>query len=47
MTSFKPREVIKILKKLGYLEKRQAGSHIIMFNPKNKKPFQFQYMQRS
>lgn len=37
MTSFKPREMIKILKKLGFVEKRQTGSHVIMFHPKNKK----------
>lgn len=30
MTAFKPKEVVKILKKLGYLSKRQTGSHLIM-----------------
>ncbi len=37
MASFKPKEVISILKKLGYIEKRQTGSHLMMFHPgKNK-----------
>ncbi len=37
MASFKPREVISILQKLGFIEKRQTGSHKIMFHPaKNK-----------
>ncbi|OGM59699.1 hypothetical protein A3A75_00965 [Candidatus Woesebacteria bacterium RIFCSPLOWO2_01_FULL_39_10] len=33
MTSFKPKEVVKILRKLGFTEKRQKGSHLIMYNP--------------
>ena len=37
MTAFKPNEVVKILKKLGYLSKRQTGSHLIMYNPKKNK----------
>jgi predicted RNA binding protein YcfA (HicA-like mRNA interferase family) len=37
MASFKPREVISILKKLGFVEKRQTGSHIILYQAdKNK-----------
>lgn len=37
MASFKPREVVSILKKLGFVEKRQTGSHLIMYNlSKNK-----------
>ena len=36
MASFKPKEVISILKKLGYIKKRQTGSHIIMYNAKTK-----------
>ncbi len=32
MASFKAREIVKILKKLGFVEKRQTGSHLIMFN---------------
>lgn len=32
MASYKPREVIKILVKLGFIEKRQSGSHMIMYN---------------
>lgn len=30
MATFKPREVLSILKKLGYSKVRQSGSHIIM-----------------
>lgn len=37
MASFKAREVVKILQKLGYIQKRQTGSHLIMYNPKLKK----------
>lgn len=33
MASFKPKEVISILQKLGFLKKRQTGSHSIMFHP--------------
>lgn len=37
MTAFKAKEIVKILKKLGYLPKRQTGSHLIMYHPtKNK-----------
>jgi predicted RNA binding protein YcfA (HicA-like mRNA interferase family) len=36
MPSFKPRVVVKILTKLGYIQKRQAGSHLIMFHPTSK-----------
>lgn len=32
MASFKPREVISILQKLGFIRKRQTGSHVIMHN---------------
>ncbi len=32
MPSFKPKEVVKILKKLGFMEKRQTGSHLIMYS---------------
>lgn len=37
MASFKAREIVKILQKLGYIRKRQTGSHLIMYNPKSKK----------
>lgn len=33
MASFKPKEVVSILQKLGFLKKRQPGSHAVMFNP--------------
>lgn len=36
MASFKSKEVVKILQKLGYIPKRQTGSHIIMFRPSKK-----------
>ena len=37
MASFKAREVVKILQKLGYVQKRQTGSHLIMYHPKLKR----------
>lgn len=33
MASFKPKEVVSILQKLGFTKKRQTGSHAIMFHP--------------
>ncbi len=36
MASFKPREIVKILTKLGYIQKRQTGSHLIMYNSRTK-----------
>lgn len=35
--SLKAREVVGILKRLGFQEDRQSGGHLILFNPKNKK----------
>ncbi len=37
MPSFKAREIVKILEKLGYIQKRQTGSHLIMYHVKLKK----------
>ena len=37
MPSFKSREVISVLQKLGFIQKRQTGSHIIMYNPNSKR----------
>lgn len=37
MASFKAREIVKILEKLGYIQKRQTGSHCIMYNSKFKR----------
>lgn len=37
MAAFKPREVISILQKLGFIRKRQTGSHVIMNNPNSKR----------
>lgn len=36
MASFKPREIVSILLKLGYIKKRQTGSHVILFHPVSK-----------
>lgn len=36
MASFKPKEVVSILQKLGFVKKRQTGSHLIMFHPESK-----------
>lgn len=36
MTAFKPREIVRILEKLGYVKKRQTGSHIMMYHQKRK-----------
>jgi len=33
MAAFKPREVVSILQKLGFIRKRQTGSHVIMHSP--------------
>ncbi len=37
MAAFKPKEVVKILSKLGYFPKRQTGSHLMMYHPVTKK----------
>ena len=37
MASFKAREIVKILQKLGYIQKRQTGSHLIMYHPELKR----------
>ncbi len=37
MPSFKAREIVKILQKLGYIQKRQTGSHLMMYHPKSKR----------
>ena len=36
MASFKPKEVISILQKLGFIHKRQSGSHVLMYKPETK-----------
>lgn len=33
----KPQKLIKILTKLGFIEKRQKGSHLILVNEKRNK----------
>lgn len=35
--SFKPKEVIKKFKKLGYIIDRQSGSHVVLYHPKLQK----------
>jgi len=37
LPSLKPREVVKKLKKLGFIEHNQVGSHLTMKNPSNSK----------
>lgn len=37
MASFKSKDIIKILQKLGFIRKRQTGSHMIMYHPSSKK----------
>ncbi len=37
MASFKPKEVASILQKLGFIRKRQTGSHLIFYNSKLKR----------
>ena len=37
MASFKPREVVRILQQLGFAEKRQTGSHLILYHPNLKR----------
>lgn len=36
MASFKPKEIISILEKFGFVRKRQSGSHVIMFHSDTK-----------
>lgn len=36
MASFKPKEIVSVLAKLGFVRKRQSGSHAIMFHPDTK-----------
>ena len=37
LPSFTPKQVIQKLQKLGFVKDHQTGSHIVMFNPNNKK----------
>jgi len=37
LPSLKPREVVKKLKKLGFIEHHQVGSHLTMKNSRNDK----------
>lgn len=36
MASFKAKEVVRILEKLGFIQKRQTGSHLMVFHPMRK-----------
>jgi len=33
LPSLKPREIVKILKKNGFIEVRQVGSHLHLYHP--------------
>ncbi|MCK5320079.1 type II toxin-antitoxin system HicA family toxin [Candidatus Parcubacteria bacterium] len=33
----KPKQIVKILKKIGFVERRQTGSHLILSNPDTNK----------
>jgi len=46
MASFKPREVVRILEKLGFIAKRQTGSHLIMYRSSDKKLFLFLFIKK-
>jgi len=37
LPSLKPREVVKKLKELGFIEHHQVGSHLTMKNPETKR----------
>ena len=37
MSSFKAREIVRILEKLGFIQKRQTGSHLMMYHSKLKR----------
>ena len=37
LPSLKAKAIIKVLKKLGFEEDRQKGSHLVLFNPFTKK----------
>jgi len=37
LSSIKPRELIRVLKKLNCFEKRQTGSHLIFYCPNQRK----------
>jgi predicted RNA binding protein YcfA (HicA-like mRNA interferase family) len=37
LPSVKPRELIKIFEKKGYIVDRQKGSHVILFHPASKR----------
>jgi predicted RNA binding protein YcfA (HicA-like mRNA interferase family) len=37
VTPLKSKKFVKALKKLGFEEKRQTGSHLILYNPETKK----------
>jgi len=37
LPTLKPKQVLKKLKKLGFIKDHTSGSHIIMYHPVNKK----------
>lgn len=38
LPALKPKEVIAALEKAGFVNKRQTGSHVIMFKPEIRRP---------
>ncbi|MCD6149351.1 type II toxin-antitoxin system HicA family toxin [bacterium] len=37
LPAVKPKQIVKVLRKLGFIERRQTGSHLILSNPDNNK----------
>lgn len=37
LPSLRPNELVKILKQLGFVEKRQRGSHLILWHEQSRK----------
>jgi len=37
LANIKPRQIIKVLKSIGFKKRRQTGSHLIFKHPKTKK----------
>lgn len=37
LPAVKPKQIVKVLKKFGFIERRQTGSHLILSNPYDNK----------
>lgn len=37
LPALKSKDVIRVLKRLGFIEDRQKGSHLVLYNPQSKK----------